>query len=311
MKTRRRVPDQGKTFARNIDWNLFKIFCEIAEFGGIGAAARALNKKQPTVSIALRRLEQQVGHPLFVRASTGVSLTSFGQQLQASLASVSNTICAIPEAAAATREPAEMVSLRVISNLSQLPNIGHILATFHHRFPRVEIKMDVTPWSLIPRSLREDEAEFGIGFETEMDPELIYCPLADEASQLYCGANHPLFGATKVDLVRLGDERFVSPRDEPREYVAFRRKHSLGRNVGAVADNLQDRMWLIALGIGIGILPTRIAETSDLADSLWPLAPPTEAPVATVFFMAKRHSTRSRAAAHLLETVRDRVPAIA
>jgi DNA-binding transcriptional LysR family regulator len=50
------ISEPSVTFARNVDWNLFKVFHEIARRGGIGAAARALNKKQPSITAALRRL---------------------------------------------------------------------------------------------------------------------------------------------------------------------------------------------------------------------------------------------------------------
>jgi LysR family transcriptional regulator, transcriptional activator for bauABCD operon len=40
---------------------LFKFFHEIARSGGVGAAARMLNKQQPSVSAAPERLERQIG----------------------------------------------------------------------------------------------------------------------------------------------------------------------------------------------------------------------------------------------------------
>ena len=47
------ISEPSVTFARNVDWNLFKVFHEIARRGGIGAAARALNKNQPSITAAL------------------------------------------------------------------------------------------------------------------------------------------------------------------------------------------------------------------------------------------------------------------
>ena len=62
------ISEPSVTFARNVDWNLFKVFHEIARRGGIGAAARALNRKQPSITAALRRLEDQVGATLCTKA---------------------------------------------------------------------------------------------------------------------------------------------------------------------------------------------------------------------------------------------------
>jgi DNA-binding transcriptional LysR family regulator len=48
-------------FAARVDWNLLRLFVDIVKAGGIGAAARRLNKQQPTVSAALKRLEDHAG----------------------------------------------------------------------------------------------------------------------------------------------------------------------------------------------------------------------------------------------------------
>lgn len=71
------ISEPSVTFARNVDWNLFKVFHEIARRGGIGAAARALNKKQPSITAALQRLEDQVGATLCTRTPRGVELTIY------------------------------------------------------------------------------------------------------------------------------------------------------------------------------------------------------------------------------------------
>lgn len=74
------APDE-RHFARNVDWNLFHLFVEIVQSGGISAAARHLNRQQPTVSAGLKRLEDQLGVELFHRSSQGVELTPAGRAL--------------------------------------------------------------------------------------------------------------------------------------------------------------------------------------------------------------------------------------
>jgi DNA-binding transcriptional LysR family regulator len=69
-----------------------------------------------------------------------------------------------------------------------------------------------------------------------------------------------------------------------------------------LADNLQERMWLIQLGMGIGMLPQAIVEASDFATKLWPLLADVEAPTCTIYFMANASSIRSAPAQLLLET---------
>ena len=56
-------------------------FLNVARLGSVGAAASALSLTQPAVSRTLRKLEQQFGVQLFLRHSTGMELTAFGQSL--------------------------------------------------------------------------------------------------------------------------------------------------------------------------------------------------------------------------------------
>ena len=56
-------------------------FLTIARLGSVGAAASALSLTQPAISRTLRKLEQDLGVQLFLRHSTGMELTAFGQSL--------------------------------------------------------------------------------------------------------------------------------------------------------------------------------------------------------------------------------------
>src|ERR1700733_6947050 len=141
------ISEPRVTFARNVDWNLFKVFYEIARRGGIGAAARALNKKQPSITAALRRLEHQVGATLCTRTPRGVALTIHGHQLLAACESLQASVQNIPRAISATSaEVSGTVTLRVLSNLYNLDALSGIFDDFHTRYPRVEVRLDVAPW---------------------------------------------------------------------------------------------------------------------------------------------------------------------
>ena len=55
-------------------------FLAIVDFGGYHRAAEALHLTQPAVSRHMRRLEGQLGEPLFVRRGRGVELTPYGER---------------------------------------------------------------------------------------------------------------------------------------------------------------------------------------------------------------------------------------
>ncbi len=56
-------------------------FLAVAETGNVSAAAESLHVSQPTISVNLRRLEEEHGVTLLKRSSRGVQLTDFGKVL--------------------------------------------------------------------------------------------------------------------------------------------------------------------------------------------------------------------------------------
>jgi len=303
MSKSKSISDAGVVFSRNIDWNLFKIFCQIAQRGGIGAAGRALNRQQPSVSAALKRLEDHVGAPLCVRTSKGVTLTVFGQRLFAICEEMTSSIQNIPHAASIAKESVSgVVTLRVISNLHLVSKLNAVFSEFHRCHPKIEIKLDVAPWPLVLQSLEAGDLELGIGFSDERDERITKIPVIDQVQQLYCGPGHRLFGRTITEPQLLRDEPFVVTSHEPLQYGQYRKRFGLGRQVGGIADNLQERMWLIQLGVGIGFLPRPIVDASTFAKMLWPLLAEDAAPVCTLYFMSAVNKVRSAPAQSLWET---------
>lgn len=72
-------------YGRNLDLNLLRVFAVVAESGSVTGAASRLYLTQPAVSAALRRLQDAVGAPLFVRQGRGLVLTSRGERLRAAI----------------------------------------------------------------------------------------------------------------------------------------------------------------------------------------------------------------------------------
>lgn len=63
----------------NIDYELYKIFYQVANSGNITHASQKLNISQPAISKSIKNLESQLGGELFVRTQKGVVLTEEGK----------------------------------------------------------------------------------------------------------------------------------------------------------------------------------------------------------------------------------------
>ena len=65
-----------------MDLSELQVFLTVAKEGSFSRAAERLYRTQPAVSLAIRKLEDSLGQPLFVRGARPVRLTDAGTLLQ-------------------------------------------------------------------------------------------------------------------------------------------------------------------------------------------------------------------------------------
>jgi DNA-binding transcriptional LysR family regulator len=286
LKSENTSSNPANRFARNTDWNLLKIFRQIAQCGSIGEAARRLNRQQPTITAALQRLEGHIGVKLCERTNKGIVLTKFGKYAHSVSNDIHESLVGISKAAtSARRTESGPIVVKVISNLHLIPRLNSIFSEFHAKFPETEVKLDTSPWRSVLLAVTEGEIDIGIGFIGGEASPNCKLPVLDQTQQLYCGPTHALFGRKNVDISDLQHEPFVISADEPHENLHFRNQHRLGENIGGISDNLDERMWLIQLGLGIGFLPSPVVDASPFASKLWHLLPEAVAPVCPIYLM--------------------------
>lgn len=68
---------------KNINWDDLHLFLQVAECGGLSAAARTSGLSPATLGRRMLALEEQAGRALFIRSRTGYALTQTGETLAA------------------------------------------------------------------------------------------------------------------------------------------------------------------------------------------------------------------------------------
>jgi DNA-binding transcriptional LysR family regulator len=282
-----------KHFASRVDWNLLRTFVEIVRAGGIGAAARKLHKQQPSISAALKRLEEQVGVQLLERSPTGIKTTAAGSALLGLCEEMLETARMVPhQVAQATRRVEGAVRIQLISAVTS-PEFDESIASFHRRNPHIHIELRVSPWRAVLDALEQGEAEIGVGYDSNVRGGLLYEPLFVERQQLYCARSHPLFGHRVERLGELKDEGFVlTGEDELDTVTRLRRRYRLGARATGRAEDINEAKRLITLGVGIGFLPVMAARQAVEQRQLWPLLHPDMEPFYDIFLLARAEGTR-------------------
>ena len=299
-----------RDFARNVDWNLLKVFLEIVRAGGISAAARTLARQQPSISAALKRLEDHLGARLFDRSTSGIRITPAGKALQALCEDMFEHVrMAQHQVAQATKRVGGMVRIQLISSIV-CTELDDAIASFHRRHPDIAMELRVSPWRGVLEALESGEVEVGIGYEGGASRELVYEPMFVETQQLFCSRSHPLYGRKVGRIEDLRRDGFVlTGADEPESVTRLRSRHGLGNERAGQAEDIHEALRLITLGVGIGFLPTGAADTMVTAGRLWPLLPAELQPSYEIFLISRADPSRDTATQLFLDEIRRRLGA--
>src|SRR5262245_14417694 len=183
-------------------------------------AARELHVAQPSVSQQIRKLEEELGAPLFHRGRRGVELTEAGRLF------LPHARAVLQEVTAGRTEVQELSALRRGTlRVGAPPSVGThafpaVLAAFSRRYPGIALVFREEGSLALGRRLVEGELDLAVVIEPVRHPALTTEPLLEERLLLAVSRTHPLAGGGRpgaggrpggqaIDPATLRDEPFV------------------------------------------------------------------------------------------------------
>lgn len=262
-----------------LDWNLLRTFLVIAEERSVTRAAERLLLQQPSVSAALKRLEDTFDCRLFERGKRPLSLTPQGELLFNECRDLYRAITNLePKLAVSAGSVTGLIRLTVVTQLES-PSLDRIFRRLHEKHPGISFRIDVSTSHEIVRAVSQQITPFGLCLLAKPITTLRCQFLFREAFGLFCGPHHHLFGATDVGLQSIRAEPWVSfacaeLANSLEPMLTLRLGADLANRVVAVSPDLQEVRRFIAAGIGIGILPLASASRDVVEGRLWHLPIP-------------------------------------
>ncbi|WP_061007527.1 LysR family transcriptional regulator [Vibrio sp. CUB2] len=151
-------------------YNQLMMFHPIAQEGSITAAARKLEIAPPSVSQALKMLEEQLGLPLFTRTTRRIELTEAGQLLyERTLASMSELNLAVESVSDLSRVPSGKVRITVPRFVYQ-SLLKPIYIEFCQRYPSIQLEISVSDKAI---DIIRDGFDMGIRFGDRVEEGMI------------------------------------------------------------------------------------------------------------------------------------------
>lgn len=283
-----------------------RYFVSIAESGSFTAASRALRVSQPSLTVAMRKLEEELGTSLFLRTSRGVRLTSTGSALLRHARQVMRALAdARTEIEGLESEPRGRFTIGCHESLGAyfLPGF---MAAFLARHPSIELALWNGNSRDVQQAVIDRVVDLGVVVNAEPQPDCVVQPLFSD----------------RVEMIVAADLRKSARRDplsllqtHPLLYVPALRQvqYLLGalEQAGIRAarhlpcSSMELVKSLVVDGAGVGILPRRVASYRVPAARLVALSD--ELPVYDDgIALVRRFDLHTTAAARLLlDAIRD------
>lgn len=230
----------------------------LAEHRHFGRAAAASHVSQPTLSMQIRKLEDELGVLLVERAPRKVLLTDAGREIVQRAREVLNEVEQIRAIARRTIDP-ESGSVR----LGIFPTLGpyllpHVVPRIRERFPRLELLLVEEKTEVVLKQLREGRLDAGILALPIHEPQLHEEFLFEEPFVLAVPEGHPLARRKSLGLDDLADQSLLlledghCLRDQALEVCQLA---GAGERTGFRATSLETLRQMVAAHVGVTLLP--------------------------------------------------------
>lgn len=254
----------------DIDIRQLRLFKTVVECDGLTAAEHQLGMSCSTISKHLSALEDRLSVRLCERGRSGFSMTTQGLGVYNATIGLLDALETFRSELSSTKKLLTgSVSLWVMDNSHNEHGnpLARMLTRFKDRPGNVKVTINATDPGSVESAVAAGVAQVGITISDNRMPGLIYEPVGEETTSLYCATNHPraaaLLGGSVSD-VKFEELDFVA-----RGYLrsdALAKRHPWKST--AVSQHIEGTLQLILSAAFIGIIPDHIAARWVASDRL-------------------------------------------
>jgi LysR family transcriptional regulator, hydrogen peroxide-inducible genes activator len=174
----------------------------VEKFGSFVTAADKCNVTQPTLSMQIQKLEDELGVKIFDRNHHPIASTVMGEKIITQVRNVLFEVSKVFEILSDNKEEfAGKLNLGVLPTLAPYV-LPKMLSQFMDKYPSIDIQIFELTTENIIKQLKDDKLDFGIMATPLHDKELKETPLFYEQFVSYLGSEHKLL-----------DKKSIKPED--------------------------------------------------------------------------------------------------
>jgi len=284
------------------------VFLEVASEKSFSRAAEKLFRTQPAVSLAVQRLEAELGEKLIERSGRDLVPTDSGRLVLDYARRFENLR---RELATALEELRDRAAGRLVVGANEsttLYLLSHLRA-YRRSYPRVRIRIQRCLSSQVPRLIADGDLELGVISYEPADGRLISTVLYKDHLAFIVSPRHRLARRRSVSIADLGLETFIAHNVvSPYRLAVLRefQRHKVPLNMDVEMPTVESIRRLVQQNEGVAFLP-RMCVEQELAQGSVAEVRVRELRVAReIRLVYPAHRTLSHAASAFLELVAGR-----
>ncbi len=177
----------------------------VNKFGHFAKAAEACHVTQPTLSMQIQKLEEDLGVIIFDRTKKPILLTHLGKKLVVQMQLVLFEAKKIEGLVQQDKKGIQQGSLTI----GVIPTVApyllpRLLPVVEELFPQVSLNIREMQTDRILEALNEDEIDVGVLATPTLMPKMFEFPLYYEPFSVLCGKDHDYAGMKKIKYQSLG-----------------------------------------------------------------------------------------------------------
>lgn len=246
-----------------------RIFRAVAHHLNFTRAAQELHLSQPSASMQIQQLEEELGVPLFEKVGKRVNLSEAGKVLESY---VHRVMALLEEAQEAIGEIKGLQRGHLHVGASTTPGVyllPRIMGEFKARYPGIEVFLEIANTRRVEEKILRNEIDLGfVGGELEAKGEVKAEPYLMDELILVAAPAHPLAGRGEVRPEELSREGFIlrEPGSATRE-LALKALERLNVEVRTAMElgNPEAVKRTVAAGLGVSFV-SRFSVLSEIAE---------------------------------------------
>ena len=234
-----------------------QVFLTVAKEGSFSRAAERLYRTQPAISLAIRKLEDSLGQPLFIRGARPVRLTDAGTLLRDYAERLINLRDEVKKGLNEL-EGLNRGELSLGVNESSIHALLPALAKFRELHPGVHVRVHRMFSRDIPHEVLNYRLDLGAISFVPRDPHLQATEILKDELTLVVPPKHALAKKHEVDVSDLASETFIAHIVESpfrRRVIELFARHRAALNMPIEMPTIESIKRFVQMDIGVAIVP--------------------------------------------------------